>query len=84
MCLICLVLDELLYEEIALKVFHLEQVHISGRERTKAEFRFMRSLQCLNIQAVKKLDTLSDGTIAISMPFMEGPIKYLVGSKNKH
>lgn len=80
MGLVYLVQDELLDEQVALKVLHLEQVDSTERERTKAEFRFMKSLQHPHILPVNSLDILNDGRVTISMPLMEGTLKDLVGS----
>lgn len=81
MGMVYLVEDELLDETVALKVLHLEQVDSTERERTKAEFKFMKSIQHPHILPVKSLDILKDGRITISMPLMEGTLKDLMGSE---
>ena len=67
--------DEVMDTVLALKILHLEQVDTKTKERTKKEFRFMKSLQHPNILSVKEMLSLSDGRIAITLPLMEGTLQ---------
>ena len=69
------VYDQVMEENLALKILHLEQVDTKIKDRTKKEFKFMQSLNHPNILPVKSIDFLSDGRIAIGMPMMEGTLK---------
>lgn len=69
------VYDQVMEENLALKILHLEQVDTKIKDRTKKEFKFMQSLNHANILPVKSIDFLSDGRIAIGMPLMEGTLK---------
>ena len=66
----------------ALKVLHLEK-WTHRYERTKVEFRMMKSLDHPNIPApMYSLDVLNDGRVTLSMPPMRGTLKDLASIRS--